>query len=157
MTLEQAIGVGTLLIAVFLAYIAYRQYLFGVRSVRLEEARYISELFDRRFEIFRAAQELLSCIVATTTCTLEDVQCYTNKAQQSYFLFDDDIYHYLMTIRTNAIQLAVMGKARDLSTEPTQRVNFSNKHMAALDYLVHEISDNRLFEKFKSYLRPIYL
>lgn len=156
MTLEQVTAIATVINGSIAAYIAYQQHKLNSRLGALQEARYVHELFDRRFEVFRATQELLSSGVTDAACSLEQIQKFTNKAQQGYFIFDDSIYQYLMEIRKNAVTLAVLGKARNETIDPQQRLEYSKKCDEALGYLIDQLSESGLFEKFKSYLRPAY-
>lgn len=153
MKLETALGLSSIISTAIITYIGYQQYKSNVRSEKLEESKYLKDLFEKRIAVFKATQSLLISIIQKSTCSMEEIYDFTLHAQESYFLFDDDIYSYLMNIRKLAIELSVMSKAMTNATDQVRRVEYSERSNIALQTLLEKHSNDELFEKFKKHLR----
>jgi len=91
-------GLLTPIIAIVVAYIAYRQYKNDKDKLRFD-------LFEKRMDIYKSLNECLINIFIKGF--LESKYTYTlyHISDQSYFLFDKDIDKYLKEFRNNIDEL----------------------------------------------------
>lgn len=127
----------------FLAWIAYRQLKLSERNTRLEEKVYISNIYDRRFSVFKGAQEYLSVIARNAKCSHLDFSNFTVHIQQSYFLFGDEIHGYLKGLGDDGLKLIKVQSEKPLNTEVEKKL---------LKKITNELSKDGIFKKFKPYL-----
>lgn len=100
--MESAISLGTFSVALIVALITGQQ--AWTNRLRLRH-----ELFERRFEVFKAAQVYISKIMEEGGLNDEMLGTlypeFVDAWQQSRFLFGKDIVDYLDRIRAQSIQL----------------------------------------------------
>ena len=95
--LEICAGFLTPMIAVLAVWIAWQQHRTNRDKLRLN-------LYDKRFDVFRALMELLAFIVREGNITLEKIYEFRANTNESSFLFDKDISEYLETVRQKAVK-----------------------------------------------------
>ncbi|MGJ3258210.1 MAG: hypothetical protein ACFE0S_01285 [Rhodospirillales bacterium] len=130
------LSMATLVVAGSVAVITYQQY--WVNRLRLRH-----ELFDRRFEVFKAAQRFLSEIMREGRLTddglANEYPKFIDAWQRSRFLFNNEIADYLDSIGKRALQLRLHDR-RDRHEEEA----------SDLEWLTQQTTV--LFEKFRPYL-----
>lgn len=154
LSLEQVIAIGTLVNGSIVAYIGYQQYLTQKHQKEIEEKNYIASLFDRRFDIFKTVQKSLSLALREAAFEYKDLGEITAALQQSYFLFDDEIYKYIGEVRKQLITLASSSRIlKDRPVDELTRQKALKDNHESIRWIAEELTENGMFLKFKTYLR----
>ncbi|MEM8653783.1 MAG: hypothetical protein AAGF36_03490 [Pseudomonadota bacterium] len=131
------------LIALFVAYIAYQQWL--VNRSNLKE-----KLFDRRFEIFKGTQRFLSHILRDAKVSDDQLFEFFDVVQRSRFMFDKEIHLYLVEVRKRALKLQTY-QAELLELEAgTDRKNIVHMKYEQLKWLTDQ--GPKIFDIFAPYM-----
>ena len=102
----------TPLIAIITAFIAYQQH----KNARLKLKH---DLYDKRLSIFKIAVQFASAIWRSSGITSNIIKNFTLDITESYFLFEEDMFDYLISLRDRANRLLEIeetikyGKAED--------------------------------------------
>lgn len=91
------------IIAIIVAYIAWRQYKTDKDKLRLD-------LYEKRFKVYQSTIELLAIILEKADVSREEVSQFTCKTNDSKFLFENKIPDYIENLRKNAIKLHYLNK-----------------------------------------------
>jgi len=87
-------------IAIFGAWIAYRQWRLGQNKLKLD-------LFDRRFAVYEGARGLLRTIYSSGRVKDEDLYAFTSATSTAKWLFSAEVENYLRKILySKAVDLA---------------------------------------------------
>lgn len=88
----------TIIIGIFVAYIAYNQY-------RLSKEKFKLDMFDKRYGVYKNTQVFLTKILRNAKIEMEDIFEFRAGTQDSIFLFKEDIPNYLKKIDNKAFKL----------------------------------------------------
>ncbi|MBI3896029.1 MAG: hypothetical protein HY313_08865 [Acidobacteria bacterium] len=91
-------GLLTPIIALVTVYIAYQQY-------HLERVRWKMQLYDRRYQIFRAVAELIAEILQIGTVSDEGLRKFLRESRDKSFFFEKDIQDFLDAVYEKAVDL----------------------------------------------------
>lgn len=91
----------TILLAAFVAWVAYQQYSLGREKFKLD-------LFEKRFAVFAATRQLLILILRDANISLEQFFEFRASVEEASFLFDSDITAYLDSIGEKALRLRTL-------------------------------------------------
>ena len=135
----------TPIIAVITVYIAYRQYSISKRTIKLE-------LYEKRYNVFRALKKLLLVIYSKGNIEQSDLFEFLNGTDESPFLYDSDINEYLKEIFEKAIELQDYNEQLDGNElqigDERSTVSLKTKELKLWFHKQNNISIN----KFKTYL-----
>ena len=132
------------LIALFLAYIAYQNYVIQNKKLRLD-------LFDKRYKVFQAVKDLLKNSFVHGIPRRESLNKFNLETWDAEFLFDDDdIKIYIEEIRSRT--LSAIHQEESLLRNPSadERVRIAGE----LEVFENWVTDQPIFSKtlFKKYL-----
>lgn len=88
----------TIVIAAFVAYIAWKQYLTAKLKLTLD-------LFDRRYKVWRALEDFLLVLIRRADVSDDDFRRFVMDTGDAAFLFPEDVPEYLQLVRERAAQL----------------------------------------------------
>lgn len=140
---EYVSSLGPLLVAVFIAYVAYQQWVVNKANLR-------ERLFEKRFELFKQTQRFLTSIMQSASVEDDQLPDFFDAVQRSRFLFGKDIQDYLDEIRKRALQMRMYKvKLERLEVGPKRSkiVELENRE---LTWLIEQGSV--VFKKFGPYL-----
>jgi len=114
--LQLASPLATLVAAGVAAYFAWqlgkgqlavgrRQAHIAGQQARLADVRLQHDLFDRRFEIYESARNLLLDVFQTSNVSREALGNFVRGTEKAVFIFDQAITDYLAELRRQAIRL----------------------------------------------------
>jgi len=92
------LGLLTLVLAGFGAYIAWRQWKTAAYRVKLD-------LFDRRYRIYEEVRKLLKIAYPSGRIELVNIEALQSQTVEAKFLFGDDVQTYLKEIYDHARNL----------------------------------------------------
>ena len=143
-SISVATGLATAAIAAIVATIAYRQYL--VERLRLQH-----DLFERRFEIYKAVQKALSSILHHNKPVDDDYASLADAWQRARFLFGDDVPARLDQYRACANRLMHLHEVIYGDTNSPERPKLVNEQYERLGWVGDQIAE--LHKLFYPYLR----
>jgi hypothetical protein len=135
----------TYLIALFVAYVGYRQYQLGREKFKLD-------LFEKRFAVFQGTRVFLSRILQDGAVKeMGYLWEYRASIGEASFLFGDELVNYLEEIYTRAVN---MQSARD-TFQPLpvgeERTRLVGDAAQELKWLVHQLPELKV--RFAPYLK----
>lgn len=143
----------TPIIAIFLAYIAYRDH-------RLRKEQFKLNLYNRRYKIYKAVERLLKKFRKNGKIDLENLKEFETGTNERDFLFDDDVLKYIDLIRNNAIkfwdrynrlnELNLPSDNQDKTLEE-KRKKLADENCELSIWLINQLDDSR--NLFKKYLK----
>lgn len=142
----QALGfpvVGSVL-AIVGAWLALQQ--FRLARVKLQH-----DLYDRRYAVFKAAQDFLLSAFHSSAPSSDAMRDFAIGASQSVFLFDDEMASYLRGISDRMEQMRIHHKLMTDATDPAEREKQGAKWLADREWMQKEFTV--LVERFKPFLR----
>lgn len=116
--------IGTL-ISILLAYVAYQNYKIGKAVYYVQKDKLRLDLFDRRYKIFQAVQELLDTFILSGTFTRKDISIFVNNSTSAEFLYGKDVKEYVDEIWKKALRLIHLGeklKNENLTVEKREEI-----------------------------------
>jgi len=121
--------------------IAKRQADIADQQGRLADIRMRHDLFDRRFEIYEAARNLLLEVFSNSNVSNEALRKFVRDTEKSVFFFDQGFTDYLLQIRHKAISLQksvfhLEGPGSDPIAAAERRNELSNWFYAQFDVLL---------------------
>ncbi len=140
----------TLLAALIVGYIAWRESKTSREKLKLD-------LFDRRFAVFRSAEDFIYAVLADPSVPIEHVHAFNHGTKQASFLFEQDVVGHLTSLRENALELRTLatklGGSSMLSDDDRVRAIRRDEE------LVHEftkaLNDNATkFARYLDFQRP---
>jgi hypothetical protein len=134
----------TIIIALFAAYIAFRQYFLGREKFKLD-------LFEKRFAVFAATRRFLTHILQQANVSLEQLFEYRAGIAEATFLFDDDIVNYLKSIDERALELLTSMETMKPLPVGEARSKAAGEVSAAVAWLTTQLPE--LKTKFGPYLK----
>lgn len=145
------------LLAVFGAYIAWRQYVLAQRQYLLNENRLRLDLYDKRFQVYQGLNEMLLYLVKEARLPLEELRKFRLLTAQSTFLFETSsgIDEFLNRIDKQAVELYKLN--RQLEDECLQHGVERDELARKENELLQMLEEQRTVSKdlFGKYLRPI--
>ncbi|MEL6315881.1 MAG: hypothetical protein AAFQ60_17815 [Pseudomonadota bacterium] len=136
-------ALGPVLIACFIACIAYQQWVVNKATLR-------EKLFERRFEVFKETQDFLTSIAQNAAVQDDTVPSFFDAVQRSRFLFGDEIHAHLDEIKSRAIKMRMYRLKLDGVPVGDERSSLVDLEGAELLWLAEQSSVN--FDVFGSYL-----
>jgi hypothetical protein len=137
----------TPLIAIIVAYIAFRQWRTAQNRLKLD-------LFDRRFAVYEAAQKLALEVSETSNVSREGLSAFIRGTEKSVFLFyDKALIGYLTAMRERAVNLHTVTRklAGDMlptgsepSKLPQERADLSTWFAGQFDVLIETFKPHLL-------------
>ncbi len=94
--------IATITIAVMVAFIGFLQYLNNRKMKLISEEKLKLDLFEKRFKVYQAAQEIIRMITADKTPNFEAMSNFNDKTSEAIFLFDEKLHDYLDNIYKRA-------------------------------------------------------
>lgn len=85
------------IIAIFGGYIAWRQH-------RLQRQRLRLDLYEKRFEVYRAVKTLLHSVISEGRVNVEEILRFRTDIAEAAFFYGDDVNQYLEQLTRNVIQ-----------------------------------------------------
>jgi len=139
-----------IIISISLAYIAYQNYLIVKASFFIQKDKLRLDLFDKRYRIFRALQDLLSVFIPTGTFTRKDLNKFTNDSSDAEFLFGKDIKIYVDEINQKVLKLIHLNERLANPVLETEKKNSAIKEIAELEsWFMNQLTDSKnLFKKY---------
>ena len=134
----------TVLVAVFAAYVAYRQYTLGREKFKLD-------LFDKRFSVFAATRRFLTHVLQQANVSMEQLFEYRAGVAEATFLFDDGIVDYLTSIDERALRLWTSMETMKPLPVGEARAKAANEVSEALQWLTDQLPELKI--RFGPYLR----
>ena len=121
----------TPVIAVTTTWIAIIQY-------RLEKQRWRLDLYEKRFETYRAVGEFLSLLYTKGRCEHADEIAYLQRASCNRFLFDRDIQDYIeeiyeKSVKRNHIRAEIDAGASNLALEAAELSKWFGKQFTVAE------------------------
>lgn len=92
LSFELVKGLPTTLVAIFVAWVAWRQYRVASEQKRVARAKLNLDLFDRRLRIFRATEQFL---MNSFPGAPKDKTDFTDLFAEASFLFESDVEAYM--------------------------------------------------------------
>ncbi|MBU4192861.1 MAG: hypothetical protein KUA35_06600 [Pseudodesulfovibrio sp.] len=137
-------GIATLVVGFFALYLGYTQN-------RISKDKLKQDLFEKRFVVFKAAQELLSQAWRQGDLQESDVFLFRAERTQGIFLFDKDITDYLDEIGNKALTVCQCNTELCALSSGEKREVLLGKKMAELKWLFdqHPV----LADRFSRYLK----
>jgi hypothetical protein len=138
-------AIATILIAGFVAYIAWQQWRVAKHKLRLD-------LFDRRYKVFEATRKFLVDIARESTFSNKQLFMFHAGTSDAKFLFDDAVADYLEEIRKRA---SMMRAQREIYTplpvgdERTASIQIETDHFS---WLADQLMDSNIAKIFTPYL-----
>ncbi|KIC29338.1 hypothetical protein [Leisingera sp. ANG-M6] len=141
--LEYFRALGPVVIASFVAYVAFQQW--NVNRSTLRE-----KLFDRRWQVFKDTQKFLSGILREATFDDQALWDYTDACQRARFLFGKKLHDYLIEIRSAALKMRL--KAAQYKDLPVgdERSKLVEEEHEQLKWLNNQM--DLIFEAFEEYI-----
>ena len=88
-------GIGTLIIAVIVAYIAWRQHCTSRDRLRLD-------LFDKRYQVYATLVNFLSYVASNPKPEANKIMEFKARTSDAAFLFDADLCQHITQVYENA-------------------------------------------------------
>lgn len=141
--LEIAKALGTFLMALIAAWIAYKQFVVNRQKVAMD-------LYERRLKIYKEIRNILSIIVRKTNVELKDSTQFYWECMEADFLFANDITNYIDLVYKKCVDLCMHNEILATSDDAEQ-IALSSKIIH--DILMWSFEENiALKGKFKKYL-----
>ncbi|MBN1805630.1 MAG: hypothetical protein JW837_10295 [Sedimentisphaerales bacterium] len=134
----------TIIIGIFVAYIAYNQY-------RLSKEKFKLDMFDKRYGVYKNTQVFLTKIFRNAKIEMEDIFEFRAGTQDSVFLFKEDIPDYLQKIDNKALKLWETHKSLDGVPKGVKRSEMCYEQTDLFDWLIKQLPE--LPNKFAPYLK----
>lgn len=145
--MEESLGywkLVTILVAVFVAYVSYRQY-------RIDREKFKLDLFEKRFTVFSAARKLLSIVLRGAKADLKDLFEYRAAVAEATFLFDEDITDYLDEIDKQFLRLHTTEAKLKGDLVAEERNKLIDENDKTLGWLIDQLPE--LKTRFSPYLK----
>ncbi len=133
----------TAAVAVIVALITFQQWMTNRATVR-------EKLFDRRFEVFKETQRVLTTISERLSFDQSGLHRYTDAFQRSRFLFDPQLSDYLKEIRDRALDLELASTLMNDPNEVQNRIQHVNSRHDNGVWLNKQL--DTIFPQFHRYL-----
>lgn len=91
-------------------YFGFAQLKIRRTQAEINKYRLKHELFDRRYEIYEAAKELINIALNTAELEYAHINPVALKTRGAIFIFGDDIVKYVDRLHKDAIQLIVLNR-----------------------------------------------
>lgn len=147
--LNDLLGLRVPLLALFCAYIAWRQYCISRNRLRFD-------WYDKRFEVYQGLKDMLLFIFSNNTLTIEELRKFKISIVQSTFLFNEssNIDELLGNIYKKAITLKKLSDKLNDKNIPVgpKRDKLTNDQRECLEWFDEQ---TKIAEKlFSKYLKP---
>ena len=93
-----------ILIAALLAYIAYQNYKINGANFKIQKDKFRLDLFNRRHDVFKALQALITNIMRHGVPTREALNEFAVQTSDAEFLFGEDVKNYLEEVSTKSLK-----------------------------------------------------
>ncbi len=137
----------TPIIAVTVAYIAYKQYKIDKDNLRLA-------LYEKRFKVYQSVKEILAEASINPPVNIEAFSKFLTNIDESEFLFDNEISEYLENIHMKVIHLNNLEKKLKESHLPVgdERTKFVNEEEKLIEWFQTQFKiAKELFSKYLSF------
>lgn len=137
----------TPIIAIIVAYIAWRQHKTDKDKLRLD-------LYEKRFKVYQSTIELLAIILKKADVSLEEVSQFAFKTNESKFLFENEIPDYIENLRKNAIKLHYLERRfrENTSIDEDEKGRIANESNDLEEWFGDQFkATNDLFTKYLSF------
>ncbi|WP_415403682.1 hypothetical protein [Tateyamaria sp. SN3-11] len=104
--LEYISALGPMLIATFIAYIAYQQWVVNKTTLR-------EKLFERRLKVFDETHDFLAHVMRNGNCEDDALVRFGGTEHRARFLFGPEIQERLQSGRKDAVQIQYLQKVWD--------------------------------------------
>ena len=141
--LEYVSALGPLVIATFIAYVAYQQWVVNRNTLR-------EKLFERRLEVFDGAHNFISAILRDGACDNETLSQFTAITHRARFLFGKDTQSRLTSMRSNAIRMQYLRNVWDNPENSDERSKMIEENYEILKKFSNEIT--AIWKHFDPYL-----
>lgn len=143
-------------VAIIAAYIAYKQH-------RIEKERLKLDLFEKRYAVFNASREFI--IEVNTYClfypddpnykkSLHVIRNFSNKTQDTSFLFDSEMVEYVDLLRRKGSELIKLNALIDRDKTAPERGKKIEEDNDIVKWFLSE--GNNVYKKFEKYMRIYY-
>tara|TARA_R110002072_G_scaffold260864_1_gene419469 strand:- start:564 stop:1028 length:465 start_codon:yes stop_codon:yes gene_type:complete len=136
-------ALGPLVIALFVAFIAYQQWKVNRAALR-------EKLFDRRWQVFKETQSFLSEILREAKYEDESYWKFTDTCQRARFLFDGKVSDHMMEIGNRSTKMRMYQRRYEVLAVGDERSELIEKEHQELKWLTDQIDP--IFELFRPYL-----
>ena len=123
-----------------------------VLQYKLAKQRWKLDLFDKRFDVYWHATNLISYVNTSASVNSERIQEFLTKSRDCNFLFSDDLQEYLDELYKHGIRLQsniARMEGMDKTTQDWQRECDTNEEILEWFADQHDIAKR----KFSKYLR----
>ncbi len=134
----------TVLVGLFAAYVAYRQYALGREKFKLD-------LFEKRFALFAGTRRFLTHILDDGNASLQHLFEFRASVAEATFLFDDDITDYLNAIDAKALQLWKLTETIRPLPAGQERTKAAGDISEAVEWLTNQLPELKI--RFSPYLK----
>ena len=138
-------GILPLVLAGGVLYVAWQQWNTNRNRLKLE-------LFDRRYEVFRAAVDIIDHVMREATIRDDEIaERFIRASRYSEFLFDDNVYNYLGELRDKLVRWRVLTRRLEAMPEGEERIEMVRKERELIEWLIEQIPVIR--RKLKPFLK----
>lgn len=118
---------------------------------RLESERFKMDMFDRRVKIYEAAMELIQSGIGLRVKD-DTIRAYKERVAGAYWLFDDDLVHYLRLLSKKAVELKTIGAKIEIPVSGgVGRSNLCDKELQLAEWFIEEQS--AVQDRFAPFMR----
>ncbi len=142
---NQFSGYLPVVIAVFLAYIAYQQMRINKNKLKLD-------LYNQRFEVYASALQFYQEVISAE-CTKKEHRDFINKKESAYFLFSNNKYIYSILNEMHTKSFIINGfrnTAEQLNSSPEVFLKAQKESEEALQWFEKVL--DKLRDEMNTYL-----
>jgi hypothetical protein len=142
--MQSYIPIFSVFIAALVLWVACQQHL-------LAKERFKLDLFEKRFAVYKTAEEMLGAIYANWRIETQEFWDYVRGIQDAVFLFGPEIPEYLQILHEKAAKLRATQRKMEASSRDEQWKELSKSE----DVLLQEMEDElrKLKNVFLPYLK----
>ena len=133
-------------VALFGAWIAYQQWCTARNKLK-------SDLFDRRFKIYAAADRFLAYILSGPEDAIKYHFAFLSEISESTFLFKPEVTEYLMKLNRTGISYRAALKAQRAAQSQEQHAQHEAVAQKHSDWLIAQVQERKLEAVFRGALQ----
>jgi hypothetical protein len=139
-----------IIISGLLAYIAYQNYKISKAAFYIQRDKLRLDLFDRRYKVFRALQEVLTPFLAKANFTRNELFKFSNDSSDVGFLFGPDIENYINEMNQKILKLIHLNERLENQPAGTEERTEITQEMADLEiWFMDQIQNSKkIFRKY---------
>lgn len=126
-------------------YIAWRQW-------KTAAYRYRMDLFDKRFEIYKATIEFILSIRGGGQVSDESLAAFKERTLPVRFLFNDEVADYIAEIRSMAVDAQTFSQETEGMDAGPEKVATQRRSSEARKWLYRQLDEEELNKRFRKLL-----